>query len=449
MSFHVGETVGDYEITGIIGAGSMGQVFKAEHRLTKRKEAIKVVAAELAGDQQIQRFQREIALQAALNHPNVAAVHNAMQIGDRFVLVMEFVEGQTLETLLQAAKLPLETGLDYVSQTLSALSYAHARGVIHRDVTPANLIVTPSGTVKLTDFGVAKAFGDVQITNCGEVVGSLQYMAPEQIRGDTTPDPRSDIYSVGAILYEILTGKKPFEESTLLLRLKEEQQDPKRPSEIDANLPFRWDGTVARAMAKDPAARYQTAKEFLAAIHGSAATSPAANVAARFKAMAVGGAIALVLLATAGLASSRFQLPPPPRAITFHILPPAPPASKPAVTARAHAVTKASVKKHVARRLRKKEAPLALTGPAAADPMPPPAAQPPAPQSPAVRSPAVQSQVEAPKAPEPKVAQPAPAVESTPLTPATPSPAQKKRFWTKLNPFRKKKSDSSLVPSEN
>src|SRR3984893_6217783 len=184
MSFHVGETFGDYQITGIIGAGSMGQVFQAEHRLTKRLEAVKVVTAEFAAERQIQRFQREIAVQAALNHPNIAAVHNALHIDGRFVLVMEFIEGQTLEMLLQTGKLPLDTGLGYIRQTLSALSYAHARGVIHRDVTPANLIVTSNGTVKLTDFGVAKAFGDVQLTNCGEVVGSLQYMAPEQIRGN-------------------------------------------------------------------------------------------------------------------------------------------------------------------------------------------------------------------------------------------------------------------------
>lgn len=437
MSFHVGETFGDYQITGIVGAGSMGQVFQAEHRLTKRKEAVKVVAADCAAEQQIQRFQREIAVQAALNHPNIAAVHNAMQIDGRFVLVMEFVEGQTLENLLQTGRLPLDIGLGYISQTLSALSYAHARGVIHRDVTPANLIVSPSGTLKLTDFGVAKAFGDVELTNCGEVVGSLQYMAPEQIRGESPPDPRSDVYSVGAILYEIVTGRKPFEESTILLRLTEEGPEPRRPTEVDERLSSKWDTIILRALAKEPAVRYQSADEFLAAL-------PRANAAAkpstRLKTIGIASAVTAALLAAAVPAANRFRVPPPPRAVTFHIRPPELLASRPDLNATTAVPRPATVKQQAARRVHarripkralplKQDLPLSNTE-ASVNPTP--------------QSLPVESQV------QPAEAQP----EATHVTPAetiaqNPPPPQKKRFWNKLNPFRKRKAETAFGPSQN
>ena len=435
MSFHVGETFGDYQITGIIGAGSMGQVFQAEHRLTKRLEAVKVIAAEFAAERQIQRFQREIAVQAALNHPNIAAVHNAMQIDGKFVLVMEFVEGQTLENLLQTGGLPVDTGLGYISQTLSALSYAHARGVIHRDVTPANLIITPTGTVKLTDFGVAKAFGDVQLTNCGEVVGSLQYMAPEQIRGNSPPDPRSDLYSVGAILYEIIARRKPFEESTVLLRLAQQELEPKRPTEVDETLSSKWDGIVMRALAKDPAARYQSADEFLRALRRVKPASirgASANVAVKpripLKAMGIASAIAVALIAAAGPAVSRFRVPPP-RAVTFRIPPPESPVSRPVVSVRAHVRRKATVKRPAARRVPKQALPLS-SAEASVAPAPQPLT--------------VESQIQAAEA-QPETTRVTP-VESIPQNPA---PPQRKRFWNKLNPFRKKKAETAFGPSQN
>src|SRR5579864_7993507 len=125
MSLHVGEAIGDYRVVGIIGAGGMGQVFQVEHKITKRKEAMKVLLADLAEETQIQRFKREIEVQARLNHPNIAAVHNAFRLKDRLVLLLEFVEGQTLENLLQQRRPPLETGIDYIRQTLEALGYAH------------------------------------------------------------------------------------------------------------------------------------------------------------------------------------------------------------------------------------------------------------------------------------------------------------------------------------
>lgn len=278
MSLHVGEAVGDYRVIGIIGAGGMGQVFQVEHKITKRKEAMKVLIADLADDTQVQRFKREIEVQARLNHPNIAAVHNAFRLKDRMVLVLEFVEGQTLENLLKHGRPPLETGIDFVRQTLEALDYAHHNGVIHRDVSPANLMVTEAGLVKLMDFGVAKSLGDLRLTDGGSMIGSLYYMSPEQVKGATEPDPRSDIYSAGAILYEIVTGKKPFDyQDRFSLMVAQVEELPRLPSLIDPGLPAVLDDIILRALAKDPSQRYSSAQDFLAALQimQPAATSPA------------------------------------------------------------------------------------------------------------------------------------------------------------------------------
>jgi serine/threonine-protein kinase len=267
MSLHVGEAVGDYRVIGIAGAGGMGQVFQVEHKITKRKEAMKVLIADVADETQIQRFKREIEVQARLNHPNIAAVHNAFRLKDRIVLVMELVEGKTLENLLQPGRPLLANGIDYVRQALRALDYAHHNGVIHRDVSPPNLIVTESGLVKLMDFGVAKSLGDLRLTDAGSMIGSLYYMSPEQVKGGGDPDPRSDIYSVGAILYEIATGQRPFDyDDRFSLMVAQVEEQPRRPSQINPEVSTQLDEIIMKALAKDPNQRYQSARDFLAAI---------------------------------------------------------------------------------------------------------------------------------------------------------------------------------------
>src|ERR1035438_3711695 len=140
MSFHVGEDIGDYRIVSLVGAGSMGQVFQAEHRITKRKEALKVLTAGCTTENQVRRFQREIEVQARLDHPNIARVHNALRLIESLILVIEFIEGESLEKKLLKGTVSRTTGIDYICQTLSALEYAHDRGIVHRDVTPSNLI---------------------------------------------------------------------------------------------------------------------------------------------------------------------------------------------------------------------------------------------------------------------------------------------------------------------
>jgi len=348
VSLHVGESIGDYRIIGIIGAGGMGQVFQVEHKLTKRKEAMKVLLADLADETQVQRFKREIEVQARLNHPNIAAVHNAFRLKDRMVLVMEFVEGQTLENLLKQGRPPLETGIDYVRQTLEALNYAHHDGVIHRDVSPANLMVTENGLVKLMDFGVAKSLGDLRLTDGGSMIGSLYYMSPEQVKGSTDPDPRSDIYSAGAILYEVVTGKKAFEyEDRFSLMVAQVEEQPRPPSQIDPDIPAELDDIILKALAKEPGQRYTSAKEFVTAleIFKQPVAAPAPKLSAgpkrRVVSEALAGVAVLVICALAGIGSvawNRLSQPiPAPRAVVavpsapenLAGLPPAPPASMP------------------------------------------------------------------------------------------------------------------------
>lgn len=334
MSLHVGEAIGDYRIIGIIGAGGMGQVFQVEHKITKRREAMKVLIADLAEETQVQRFKREIEVQAKLNHPNIAAVHNAFRLKDRLVLVLEFVEGQTLESLLKQGRPPLETGIDYARQTLEALGYAHQRGVIHRDVSPANLMVTENGLVKLMDFGVAKSLGDLRLTDSGSMIGSLYYMSPEQVKGSTDPDPRSDLYSAGAILYEIVTGKKPFDyEDRFSLMVAQVEEQPRPPSQIEPGLPAGLDEIILKALAKEASQRYASAHDFLTALAGIsqpvAASGPKAIRRRRRPVIseAVAGVAVVVIVTLAGAGAvewNRFGLSIPPPPIVVGKVPAAP-----------------------------------------------------------------------------------------------------------------------------
>ncbi len=267
MGFHVGQTFGDYSITAMLGAGGMGRVYKVQHRLTNRTEAMKVLVAERATETQLKRFEREMHVLARLSHPNIAALYNAVHSEGQLILLMEFIEGQTLESILRAGRLPVRTGIEYIKQILSALRCAHQQGVVHRDVTPSNVIVTPAGQVKLTDFGLSKSFGDPLLTRGGEILGTLPYLAPEQVKHTSGPDSRSDLFSVGVILYEALTGQKPFgAERRLAPVLTDSEKDPLRPTELDPRLPPQWDDIVKRALARDLEQRYQSAAEFLSAI---------------------------------------------------------------------------------------------------------------------------------------------------------------------------------------
>ncbi len=315
MSFSIGDTVGDYRILEEIGRGGMGRVYKVEHTITRRVEAMKVLAGGRPdAPQQAARSLREIQLQASLDHPNIAAVHNAFWAGEDLVLVMELIEGRSLRRALEGGRLPLATTLDYAGQALSALTYAHTNGVIHRDISPGNMMITPAGVLKLTDFGLAKGPSDARLSQSGAPLGSLWYMSPEQVHGSES-DARSDIYSLGAVLYEAASGKKPFEgDSAFAIMANQVGKPPAPPIEIDQSLPAVLSAALLRALEKDPDKRFQTAEEFRHVIVGIQSSAGGFQTASRSSARAwvywcTAAAVCVALIA-AGLLATRWRRPP-------------------------------------------------------------------------------------------------------------------------------------------
>ncbi|RPI19800.1 MAG: serine/threonine protein kinase [Acidobacteriales bacterium] len=281
MSANIGDRIGDYEIVGMLGAGGMGRVYKVRNVITDRAEALKVLLPDLANVSELaDRFMREIKVLAGLEHPNIAGLRTAQRIDNQLVMVMELIEGVTLEDRLKTGRVPVSEALEYASQALSALSYAHARGVIHRDIKPANIMVTRDGLVKLMDFGIAKAAGDRKLTMTGTTLGSLYYMSPEQIKGSEL-DPRSDLYSFGVSLYELATGARPFRgDSDFSIMSAHLETQPVSPIEVDPKLHPALNEIILMAIAKDPAKRFQSASAFQAAVESVRAEFPAGPSAA-------------------------------------------------------------------------------------------------------------------------------------------------------------------------
>jgi serine/threonine-protein kinase len=280
MNLQIGSAVGDYQIVGILGAGGMGKVYKVRNVISDRIEAMKVLLPDLAAQPELSdRFLREIKTQASLEHPNIAALHTALRVDNQLLMLMEFVEGVTLEQKLKQGPLPIEQAVDYISQALSALDFAHRHGVIHRDIKPANMMLTPAGLVKLMDFGIAKGSGDQRLTMTGTTMGSLYYMSPEQIRGAANVDARADLYSVGVTLYELVTGKRPFDgDSQFAIMSAHLEKTPVPPVEVDPRLPQGLNDAILMSVAKDPAMRFQTAGAFRAAVQSILPAKQAAPV---------------------------------------------------------------------------------------------------------------------------------------------------------------------------
>jgi hypothetical protein len=309
-----GTRKGDYEILGVLGAGGMGKVYKVRNVLSDRVEAMKVLLPNLAGQKDLaDRFLREIKVLASLNHPNIAALRTALTIDNQLVMIMEYVEGTTLAARLDSGPLPVADALKYVDQILAALSYAHQQGVIHRDIKPANMMLTSSGAVKLMDFGIARSASDLNLTMTGTTVGSLAYMSPEQVRCEPI-DARSDLYSVGVSLYELVTGQRPFQaDSNFAVMQAHLEKAPKSPVELVPTLPAPLSQVILMAMAKDREQRFQTADAFrnaLASVGSSLGAAPAAQVVAAGATKPATQA-ARPVVATVPAAQPQLPAPPP------------------------------------------------------------------------------------------------------------------------------------------
>ena len=265
--FTVGQSVGDYEVLSILGLGGMGKVYKVRNVISDRVEAMKVLLPDLNSHQSLaDRFLREIRLLASLNHPNIAALRTALTYENQLVMIMEFVEGETLANRIARAPISTAEAVNYSEQILSALSYAHKNNIIHRDIKPANMMLTPQGVVKLMDFGIARSGTDGSLTSTGTTLGSLNYMPPEQVRGESA-DARSDLYSFGISLYELLTGKLPFQgDSQYSLMTAHLNQQPPSPISLRADVPPALNEIILMAMAKEPADRFQSADAFCNAL---------------------------------------------------------------------------------------------------------------------------------------------------------------------------------------
>lgn len=260
------EQLGKYRIDSVLGKGAMGTVYKAYDPNIARTVALKTIRKELFGDSQhaelVSRFKNEAQAAGRLMHPNIVGVYDYGEDEGSAYIAMEFVEGTPLNTLL-AAPTPrdLSHSLGWMRQLLSALEYAHSKGVVHRDIKPANLLITAEGKVKVTDFGVARLDSST-LTQTGSMIGTPSYMSPEQFCGDVI-DGRSDVFSAGIVLYQLLTGERPFSGSATMVMQQILNQTPVAPSSLNLALDPALDSVIVRALAKRPAERYPSAQAFL------------------------------------------------------------------------------------------------------------------------------------------------------------------------------------------
>ncbi|MFZ0663985.1 MAG: serine/threonine-protein kinase [Acidobacteriaceae bacterium] len=267
-----GQAIGDYEIVARLGAGGLGVVYEVKHLISQRHEAMKIMQADQSGTpEMVERFRREVQTLAALNHVNIAALHTAFYYENQLAMIMELIQGETLRNLRLKTSITLSQTLDYIAQVLLALTYAHHLGVVHRDIKPQNIMITVDNVVKLLDFGIALTARSADLTQSGQLLGSVNYISPEQVSGGKAT-PQSDIYSLGVVLYESLTGRLPITGSTVYeVMMAHVQNVPAPPCEIAPGLPRALSDITVRALAKDPAQRFPSAADFLHAIQAQAA----------------------------------------------------------------------------------------------------------------------------------------------------------------------------------
>src|SRR5438876_2063911 len=300
---------GRYRIVRKLGTGGMADVYLAEDQELGRRVAIKILNDRHAADDSfVERFRREAKNAAGLSHPNIVSVYDRGTAEGTYYIAMEYLDGRSLkELIVSRGPAPVKTSVEYARQILAAVGFAHRHGIVHRDIKPHNVLVGPEGRLKVTDFGIARS-GASQMTEVGSIIGTAQYLSPEQARGAPV-DQTSDLYSVGVVLYEMLTGQVPFTGDTPLeIAMKHLSEIPRPPSELRPEVPHDLDSVVLRALAKDPSERYQSAEEMdadLARVAKGLSVSPETEEAAT------------TVLAGAGLSAPTViqRLPPPPKPV--------------------------------------------------------------------------------------------------------------------------------------
>ena len=332
MALSAGTRLGPYEIADQLGAGGMGEVYRATDTRLDRTVAIKVLPEYLADDpQRRERFEREAKAVSSLNHPHICTLHDVGEQDGIHYLVMELVDGDTLQQRLEKGRLPLDQALEYAIQIADALDKAHRQGVVHRDLKPGNIMITKSAGVKLLDFGLAKLKGDdaqvsplsqmptqdpsAPLTAEGTIIGTLQYMAPEQLEGKEA-DARTDIFAFGAVVYEMVTGKKAFEgasQASLVGAIMNQQPAP--VTEVQPVSPPMLDQVIKACLAKSPEDRCQTATDLMRELKwvtdGSAQVGTASvETSSKGRELIFWSAIGVLLISTLILAVAHFSTAP-------------------------------------------------------------------------------------------------------------------------------------------
>ena len=267
----IGKTISHYKILEKLGEGGMGVVYKAEDTKLERTVALKFLSLTSIGDEEKKRFKREAKAAASLNHPNIATIHAIDEVDDQTFIAMEYIEGQSLEEIVGAnggKPMPIDKAIDYATQTAAGLQAAHEKGITHRDIKSANIMVTDKGVVKIMDFGLAKLANRSKLTQLGTTLGTAAYMSPEQSRGENT-DHRADIWSLGVVLYEMISGQMPFKgdyEQAVIYSIQNE--DPEPLTALRTGVPIALDGIITKALAKEADTRYQHVDELPADLKG-------------------------------------------------------------------------------------------------------------------------------------------------------------------------------------
>lgn len=264
----IGQIVGNYKIQEKLGEGGMGAVYKGVDTMLDREVAIKALRPELASQTAVvERFRSEAVTLAKLHHPNIATLYSLFRQGDELYMVLEYVRGETLDSILQRrGALSAEEVIPVFCQILDGINHAHEFGIIHRDIKPANMMLTDKGILKVLDFGIARLLGSNRMTRAGNIIGTLEYMAPEQVKGQET-DARSDIYALGMMLYEVLTGRLPFDtENEFELMRRQIEEVPPSPRVLNPAIPVEVEAAIMRSIQKNPDHRFQIAGDFRQAL---------------------------------------------------------------------------------------------------------------------------------------------------------------------------------------